>query len=418
MHPALPPVLRNGGVVVTGDRITAVGDLADLRRQFGDLPASRDRLKGLLLPGLINAHTHLELSFLADALQDVHHFPDWVDRLMQATPRDPVELETTIRQAMRTGIRQSLAAGVTTVGDISRHVQFSRAELAADPRLRAVSFGEVVGIGKMRERITPLLDAAMTPAALQAPSSLLTLGISPHAPYTVEGPSLLAAVRRAIMKRAPIAMHLAELHEEDEFLADLAGPLGRDWSVMQRLGILDDLIPRYSGGPIRWAQLWGLIISDARDFPVLLAHVNYCDDAEIAQIAASDASVVYCPRTREFFRHEFPHRYRDMLGDGVNVCLGTDSLASNPDLSVLCEAQRLVQRDKFPAYDALRMITDRAAAALGLISQVGTLEAGKSADLALFPMEMSKSTDTELLEDFVAKAPAAQSAWVAGRKVL
>jgi cytosine/adenosine deaminase-related metal-dependent hydrolase len=77
-----------------------------------------------------------------------------------------------------------------------------------------------------------------------------------------------------------------------------------------------------------------------------------------------------------------------------------------------------VQRDKFPAYDALRMITDRAAAALGLISQVGTLEAGKAADLALFPMEMSKSTDTELLEDFVAKAPAAQRVWIAGRKVL
>src|SRR5262249_9817141 len=155
-----------------------------------------------------------------------------------------------------------------------------------------------------------------------------------------ETPALEAILHRALLKKLPIAMHLAELPDEDAFLRDQSGPLGHEWDLMQKMDILDDQIPTFDGGPIRWAQFCGLLITDPRDLPILLAHVNYCDDAELALLAASHANVIYCPRTHHYFRHP-PHRYREMLAAKINVCLGTDSLASNPDLSLLREAQFL-----------------------------------------------------------------------------
>src|SRR5262249_55954040 len=147
-----------------------------------------------------------------------------------------------------------------------------------------VSFGEVVSLGKMRGRLEGLLQAAVTGFEGDF-GGRFSVGISPHAPYTVEGPALRKMVAKASVTRAGIAMHLAEHADEASFLRDLSGPLGRDWEVMRKLDVLDDEVPLFDGGPIRWAQRWGLLIADAhspplREWPVILAHVNYCDDAE------------------------------------------------------------------------------------------------------------------------------------------
>src|SRR4029077_13494527 len=129
-------------------------------------------------------------------------------------------------------------------------------------------------LGKMRSRAPAMLAAASAlPSELKTQDSGLKTqdslfpGISPHAPYTVEGPVLRACIRQALIKRLPIAMHLAELADETPFLRDLSGPLGNNWDLMQKMDILDDRIPLLpgSGGPIRWGQLWGLLLSDARE---------------------------------------------------------------------------------------------------------------------------------------------------------
>src|SRR5262249_27479805 len=150
------------------------------------------------------------------------------------------------------------------------------------------------------------------------------------------------------------------------------------------------------GGPIRWAQRWGLLVRDPRDFPTLLAHVNYCDDGELAQLATHACSVAYCPRTHAYFRHP-PHRYRDMLEAQVNVCLATDSLASNPDLNVLREAALLHQRDGLLAHTALDMITRRGATALGASDHVGTLGPNKYADLVFFSLDVAADASVDSL---------------------
>ena len=433
MDPALPTVLRNAGLVITGERITALGERADLRRQFGDLPVHRDPRPGILTPGLINAHTHLELSYHSRSPDSPEHFTDWVSALMAGHP-PPEQLESIIRGALRHGAAESLRAGVTTLGDISRHAAFTRSELIAMQQSflratpRVVSFCEVVSLGKMRDRLSPLLDAALTPppniSAL--PPDRLLLGVSPHAPYTVEGPTLRRIVSRAYLNHAPITMHLSELAEEAEFLEDLSGPLGRQWDLMQKLDILDNAIPTFRDGPIRWAQRWGLIVPSPRhprlcpphpprDIPVLLAHVNYCDDAELAQLAVSRASIAYCPRTHAFFQH-LSHRYRDMLDAGINVCLATDSLASNPDLSVLREAQFVMQRDNLDPHVAFDLITRRAAAALGLQEKLGTLTPGKYADLALFPCDTPIALPhDQLIRALLELAPVCLNTWISGK---
>lgn len=443
MDPTLPPVMHHAGVVVANGRIVALGELSELRRDHGDLPMVRAHHKGVVLPGLINAHTHLELSYQSRETLDTTHFTRWVSSLIAAYP-PPGQIEEVVRSAARKGARASLAAGVTTVGDISRHVQWTRDTYARMAREapagvpRVVSFGEVVALGKTRDKIAERLALALgRPFAAHAADGIENLqdtggrepardapppltpghpviGISPHAPYTVEGPALHAVVRAAIIHRTPICIHLAELAEETEFLRDLSGPLGHDWDLMQRLDILDDAIPLFDGGPVRWAQRWGLLIKEPRDFPTLLAHVNYCDVGELAQLATHACSVVYCPRTHDYFRHP-PHRYRDMLEAQVNVCLGTDSLASNPDLNVLKEAQLVHTRDDILAYLALDMITRRPALALGVSDQVGTLAPGKQADLALFPLEIAAgATADAVAQALLREAPTPLAVYLAG----
>src|SRR5205823_6508560 len=117
----------------------------------------------------------------------------------------------------------------------------------------------------------------------------------------------------------PLAIHLAEIPEEREFLRSHTGPLREMW---QRLGHWEDFPGTFAGSPVAFAKMLGLL-----DYPTLLAHVNDCDDDDLALLARGKASVVYCPRTHRYFERP-PHRWREMLAAGINVTIGTDSCAS------------------------------------------------------------------------------------------
>lgn len=202
-----------------------------------------------------------------------------------------------------------------------------------------------------------------------------------------------------------LATHLAESPDEASFLAEHAGSFRELW---QFLDAWDDAVPRFAGGPIRFAESVGLL-----DAPTLLAHVNYCDDDdELALLAAGLASVVYCPRTHAYFGHP-PHRWRDMLAAGVNVAVGTDSLASTPDLN-LVDDLRLLRgiAPEFPAADLWRLVTTRAARALGMEALVGSLSPGKAADLVCFPVEDRADPLASILDN--ANVPS--HVWIAGAR--
>jgi cytosine/adenosine deaminase-related metal-dependent hydrolase len=145
------------------------------------------------------------------------------------------------------------------------------------------------------------------------------------------------------------------------------------------------------------------------DYPTLLAHVNYCDDAEMELLSGGPASVVYCPRTHAYFGHP-PHRWREMLGRGINVALGTDSCASSPDLN-LVEEMRLARRiaPEVPAEAIWEMGTVRAARAIGAGDRVGSIEVGKRADFVVF-----ETTGVKPLEEILDKGLAPRETWVGG----
>jgi cytosine/adenosine deaminase-related metal-dependent hydrolase len=401
-------ILKRGGVAVSAEKILAVGTAETLQADFRDAP--QDYIPGLMLPGLINAHTHLELGYQRDAIARPASFTDWVTTLMRNYP-GPDRIEAAVITAVKAGVQESLRAGVTCIGDISRHCTLTRKILAQQP-LRAVSFGEVIGLGKMRDRHHDFLRDA---ADRSHQTALLTIGLSPHAPYTVEGPTLQRVVDTARAGNFPLTMHLAELREEAAFLKDATGPLA-DWPVMQN--ILDAAVPQFPGGPLRWAEAWGLLSKNvAGKPPILLAHVNYCDADDLTLLAASNASVVYCPRTRDYFNHDTscPHRYRDMLAAGINVCLGTDSLASNPDLSVLREAAFLWKRDGLDPYTAIELITRRSAAALNL--PTGALIPTHLADLVILPATIGPNVN-RTLSSLLSETGEARAVWISGRRAL
>jgi cytosine/adenosine deaminase-related metal-dependent hydrolase len=200
-------------------------------------------------------------------------------------------------------------------------------------------------------------------------------------------------VELSAQRRIPLAHHLAETREELALLSDGEGPLVE---MMQEFGQWDAAAIPAGSRPMDYLQML------AAGHRALVIHGNYLDDEEIAFLAANSErmSVVYCPRTHAFFRHE-AYPLAKMLAAGVNFALGTDSRASNPDLSVPAEFQFAAKHHAAVApAKLLRMITADAAKALGRNDEIGTLSAGKFADFAIFDLPDNEADDPhELLLD-------------------
>jgi aminodeoxyfutalosine deaminase len=383
--PMTGSMIEDGGVLIAGGRIVAVGRASELRKK-NPQASIEEYTDAILTPGLVNAHTHLELSDQSPG-QSPTSFVDWLMGLIAQTSRWGEAMAEVVSRAVGIGVEQSLRFGVTCAGDISKQCMFSRPALRKLP-LRVVSYGEIQAMAQRRG----LLETRFAVAAdMSEKSDRLTIGLSPHAPYTVEPAGYRRCMEYSRAHGAPLATHLAENAQEAEFLAEQTGPFRHLWEV--GVNAWDESVPRFSGGPIRLARELGLL-----DHPTLLAHVNYCDDEEMAMLARGQASVVYCPRTHAYFGHP-PHRWREMLERGINVAVGTDSCASSPDLNLLDDL-RLLHRlaPEMPAEEIWKMGTIRAARAIQMDKQVGSLAAGKRADLAAWPGG-GKTALNDLLEN-------------------
>ena len=386
-------VLPDAAVLMIDGRIAAVGSADSLRKQHPQA-AVEDAGDCILLPGLINAHTHLELTYLTPPPLPAGGFADWLRMIIQMGQAD----DAVIRAAVQAGIEQCIRFGVTTVADITRHVSTSRAILHAGP-LMTISFGEVIALAKRRGLLEARIAAALDPSLT---SDRLRLGLSPHAPYTVELAGYIRCVEAAQQADVPLATHLGETEEETVFLGEHRGPLRKLW---EDLGAWDSDVPRFQGGPIRCADHVGLLQRRS-----LLAHVNYCDDEELQILANGNASVIYCPRTHAYFGHR-PHRWREMLAAGVNVAIGTDSTASSPDLN-LVDDLRLARKiaPDLPAPEIWSLATTRAATALNL-PDVGQIEKNYRADLIAFP-----AVGPDPLEQILQQKVLPTHTWLAARR--
>jgi aminodeoxyfutalosine deaminase len=354
-----PPIL--GGVVtISGERIVDIGN-----RSSGDVI---DLGNVVLMPGLVNAHTHLEFSDCDKPLGRAGMpLSDWIRQVIGTRHRGDRDSSVAIQQ----GLLESLNAGVTTIGEITTTTAAAYAGFAG---LSLIAFQEVIGFSRARcESVQADLEQRLELARESTDS-----GISPHAPYTVHPTLLRNLVIIACDRRLPVAMHLAESQEELELLATGTGPFQQ---LLADRSMWDEgAIPRGSR-PLDYLR----ILAEAPR--ALMIHGNYLSDDEIAFLAEhrDHMSVVYCPRTHAYFGHD---RYPlgKMLSAGVRVALGTDSRASNPDLSLLGEMRYLA--NAFPNLASERIIemaTTAGAEALGMGEVVGSVLPGRLADMVAVP---------------------------------
>jgi len=391
--------LRDAGVIFSHQRIEAIGPENDLHRTYPDA-AIEDAGNSIILPGLINAHTHLELSHLRRG-DPPTHLADWIVKtVMSQAARTGAAEPGAIQDAVRAGVRQCIAFGITSIGDISKQCIHTRPILRDGP-LRVVSYGEIQAMAKRRGLLEERFAAA---ADTSCESDYLRVGVTPHAPYTVEPEGYARCLAFAKENNRPLATHLAETPEEATFLASHSGPFRHLWEV--GVNAWDDAVPRFEGGPIRFARELGLL-----DYPTLLAHVNYCDDEELTILARGKASVVYCPRTHGFFGHP-THRWREMLARGINVAVGTDSCASSPDLNVVDDL-RLLHRlaPEIPPAQLWEMATTRAARAIAS-PDAGSIQPGHRTDFTAFPCKTNDPLREILERDILPSG-----VWINGRRI-
>jgi cytosine/adenosine deaminase-related metal-dependent hydrolase len=378
VFPVAASPLEGGLVTVAGERIAAV-------EPHGARRADVDLGDAAVLPGLVNAHTHLDLTGMRGLAPPSPDFTGWLRQVI--AHRRARSLEQ-VRADIDAGLADSLRCGTTLLGDISGDGG-SWDALAAAP-LRAVVFRELIGLS--RERAREAWMGLLRWRIDERQTTTCRAGVSPHAPYSANA----SLIRAAAWNGFPLTIHLAETAAELELLENHSGPFV---SFLQELGAWypDGLAPS-----IKW-----ILSRTARSPRVVYAHGNYLpSDAAVPP----GGTVVYCPRTHAAFAHP-PHPFRDMLARGVRVALGTDSLASNPDLDLLAEARYLHRLyPDFPGEKLLHMATLAGAEALGWADEAGSLTTGKSADLIVIPLSPRDDGDPHRLV-FASDLPVRRVLW-------
>lgn len=354
----------------------------------------------LIMPALVNAHTHLDLSHIGPQ----HHEPgdgfvQWVDMIRASRASD----DTQIARCVRLGIEKSLAGGVIAVGDIAgapagRFTQAPARALASSP-LIGVSYLEFFGIGTTAASTTRRLDEFLRhqlPALRHELSNCgIALGLQPHAPNTVDLGVYRWATHAAKSRALPLCTHLAETIEERMFIQEGIGP---QRAMLEGFGIWDDsVLQQIAHGKHPVEHLLPVL----QLAPYLVAHVNDANDATIDLLAKTHTSVAYCPRASRYFGSEAqfgPHRYREMREAGINVCLGTDSIVNldTPDRITTLDEMRLLYAQNAEVCELLLpMCTVNAASALGLDPKRFTIGT-ESSPIGLIGLTIDPSTEEDL----------------------
>ena len=368
--PITRPPIENGTVVESDGLITYVGP-----RSAAPPGQDFDLGEAILLPGLVNTHTHLELTAMRGFLEDLC-FSDWIDKLRQS--RNEIMDREALLDSARFGIVEGIEAGITSYADTCSSGVVLQAMREAG--VRGIMYQEVFGPDPSHAEIAMReLEDRVEVLRLEQ-TELVSLGVSPHAPYTVSDPLYDAAARFANSLELPLAMHIAESEPELELVTQGRGDFAERW---QRRGI--PVAPR-ARSAIALLEERG-----ALDRGPLLIHCVRVDSEDIGIIARHRCSVAHCPASNAKFGHGIAPLL-PLIAAGIRVGIGSDSVASNNRMDILDEARLSVlihraatrRHDAFGAHDALQLATIGGARALGIDARVGSLEVGKEADLAAF----------------------------------
>jgi cytosine/adenosine deaminase-related metal-dependent hydrolase len=380
--------VEDGAVAVEGTRIAGVGARAELVERFPSAEVA-DFGEAVILPGLVNCHTHLELTAMRGLLEpEEGNFFAWlrkvtVSRGERMTPED-------LYVSAAWGAVEAARAGITCVGDASDAGATTMRALR-DTGLRGVVFQEAFGPDEREATAQFDKTRAKIDRLRGGETALVTLGLSPHSPYTVAPPLLELLARFALDESLPLMMHAAESEAEQLLMLHGSGPFAESYAAR---GFFFNS-PHVS--TVRHLARTGIL--DARP---LLAHCVRVDEADIRLIKEHGASVAHCPKSNAKLGHGRAP-LAALLNAGAGVGLGSDSVASNNICDVLEEARFAVLASRgagdtleggrmVGAGDALRLMTRGGASALRLEPLIGALAVGLEADLVAIRLDAAHQT--------------------------
>jgi aminodeoxyfutalosine deaminase len=372
--PVSEPPIANGAIVISGERIAEIGPWRSVSKNFHGNVIDLGEMA--LLPGLINAHCHLDYTTMVGQFPVPGLFSDWLKLI--TTSKSQFSYSDYAESWLK-GAKMLLRNGTTTVGDVESVPELLPEVVETTP-LRVISFLEMTGIRSRRQPKSILQEA------VKHVEELGTLGffggLSPHAPYSTLPELLCLSAKLARKRKWLLSIHVAESNQEFEMFTQGEGQMF-DWLRRSERDMSDCGL----GSPVQHLERCSALGRN-----LLAIHVNYLAKGDAALLARRQVSVVHCPRSHSYFRHD-PFPYETLLKAGVNICLGTDSLASvyqrrhqSLELNLFEEMRTFASNEpSVSPRRILEMVSRNPARGLGSKGKLGELSKSAYADIIGVP---------------------------------
>lgn len=374
--PVTSPPIKDGVIIIDGNVVKAMG----IKRELSSFPCDKtiDCSNKILMPGFINAHTHLELTGLRGRIKKGLPFVEWASEVIYL--RREIN-ENDITTAINDGLNELMLSGVTTVGDFSQ--TGITAKILNEKGLRGTVFLEFSGFNPEQkdEKMGELKGKFDRYSSIFNLQSSIRIGIAPHAPYSVSKELLKESHNFAQEKRLPLSIHISEMPEEIEFIKNGSGAM-RD--LLIEFGVWNDSWIPPQTTPVKYLNSLG-VLKKATGI-----HLNIVTEGDINILKENIVSVVYCPGSNKWFGRNWKYPLKEFLKKGINVAIGTDSLASNERLNMFYEMR--IVKENFPDLEndiILKMATINGAKAIGFEGETGEIAVGRRADIIGINIEYS-----------------------------
>jgi cytosine/adenosine deaminase-related metal-dependent hydrolase len=394
--PMVGEPIDNGAVAIVGNEIAGVGRFEEVKaRHGGDV---LDLGEQIVLPGLINAHCHLDYTLLRGQILPQKSFTDWIRAINE---RKAALSDEDYVASINAGVAEVQKFGTTTVLNLEAFPRLL--PQISPPRLRVWWCAEMIDV---RERVLVLEVSKNLSDWFEAhPEWLGGYGLAPHAPFTASAELFSTAAKVSRKHKVPITTHVAESSEEMQMFRDAGGPLF-DFLKGLRRPMSD------CGGQ---TPLFSLMRGQMMDERWIIAHLNELTDDDFDLLVGGNRfHIVHCPRSHTYFGHA-PFELRRLRALGFNICLGTDSLASNSSLSLFSEMRELLRKQPWmSSREVLEMATINGAQAIGQGDKLGKIGPCACADLIAIPCA---ETTTDVFDAIVAFEGTAPWMMVDGREL-
>ncbi|CUS77964.1 Cytosine/adenosine deaminase [Candidatus Kryptonium thompsonii] len=395
--PIASEIIEDGAIVVDGNKIVDFGNREEINSKFKDVERKFDLKNALIMPGFVNAHTHLELSGIK--IKEVKDFKDWLYQVVEKRRKlfnvegvfGKIKLVKTLLEKRWKGevekrIGEMVNSGTVAVGDVSNTgrliTMLLRVPMKVQIFIELISFVEERGI-EFFNTIKELVGNVNKVVERHNLQREFRISLAPHAPYSVS--EALFKLIKNFNGTSKTSVHLAEVIDEVEFIKNGTG-FFRTF-LIQRNGF------DYSWNPPGVSPVKYLDRINFLDENTLAVHCVNVDDEDIEILSERNVSVCTCPRSN-FFLKVGKAPVRKFLDHGINVCMGTDSMASNRDLNILNELKFAREfYENVSDEELLKIATLNGAKALGFDNICGSIERGKDSDLIYFiiPSDLKKS---------------------------